>query len=643
MCGIAGIFAREPIAPRFRDDLQRMAEVLAHRGPDGEGFHVEPHAGLAHRRLSIIDLEGGHQPMCNEDGTVWVVFNGEIYNYVELQAQLIAKGHRFKTSSDTEVIVHLYEEQGEEMFPALRGMFAIALWDRTNRKMILARDRIGKKPLYYAAAKNLIAFSSEMKSLFEIAGLNRDIDPEAVSDYFSLLYVPAPKTIFRAIRKVRPAHYVVVDMKGMREKPYWDLSFEENEPKSEAEWCEDLLEVYSEAVRLRLRSDVSLGAFLSGGVDSSSVVALMRKINQSPVITCSIGFDEKEFDESAYAASFAQSLGTDHYEETVRPDALSVLEKLSWFYDEPFADSSAVPTYYLSQATRRHVKVALSGDGGDENFAGYRRYYHDCLENRMRSFFPGAWRGNFFGALGRWYPKLDWAPRVFRAQATFRALSFQTVEGYFYSVSAIKPEIKKQLLSGDLWSLNNGYSPLTLFEDFYNAANARDHLSRLQYLDIKTYLVDDILVKVDRASMANSLEVRCPLLDHKFMELVARIPSSLKLKGTTGKHIFKKSLRQVLPEEILTRRKQGFAVPLAQWFRKDLKSMGEEVLLTKDPLGVLNLEAVRLLWSRHQSGLRDFSTPLWTILMFRLWQKTYLQPGHHLSAPPEKLAAQGAQ
>jgi asparagine synthase (glutamine-hydrolysing) len=508
----------------------------------------------------------------------------------------------------------------------------------------LGRDRIGKKPLYYGSVKNLVIFSSEMKALLEIAEVNRDIDPEALSDYFSLLYVPAPKTIFKSIRKVQPAHYVVVDAQGVREKCYWDLSFEQGEPKTEKKWCEELLEVYSEAVRLRLRSDVPLGAFLSGGVDSSSVVALMHKINQGPIITCSIGFDEKEFDESAYAASYARSLATNHYEERVRPHALAILEKLTWFYDEPFADSSAVPTYYVSQAARRHVKVALSGDGGDENFAGYRRYYHDCLENRVRSFFPGDWRVQFFGALGRWYPKLDWAPRVFRAQATFRALSFRTVEGYFYSVSAIKPEIKKGLLSGDLWNSTNGYSPLTFFEDFYNRARAQDHLSRLQYLDMKTYLVDDILVKVDRASMANSLEVRCPLLDHKFMELVARIPSSLKLKGMTGKHIFKKALEPLLPQEILTRRKQGFAVPVAQWFRTELKNMGEEFLLTEDPLGVLNLPAVRSLWNKHQSGVRDFSTPLWTILMFRLWEKMHLETGfHERSGVAQKLAAQGAR
>jgi asparagine synthase (glutamine-hydrolysing) len=336
-----------------------------------------------------------------------------------------------------------------------------------------------------------------------------------------------------------------------------------------------------------------------------------------------VGFDEKAFDESAEASAFAASLGTDHHEERVRPDALAVLDKLVWHYDEPYADSSAVPTYYVSQAARRYVTVALSGDGGDENFAGYRRYFHDCLEHRARSYLPDDFRRPVFGAFGRWYPKLDWAPRFLRAQATFRALSRSSVEGYFYSVSAVKPDIKSSMLSGDFQSTLDGYDPLTIFEDFYNHPKNADHLSRLQYLDIKTYLVDDILVKVDRASMANSLEVRSPLLDHVLMELIARMPSSLKLKGKTGKYIFKKALAPILPRDILTRPKQGFGVPLAEWFRKELKDATAGILLQKDPMGILNLKTVEDIWSKHQTGLRDLSTPLWTLLMFRLWQESY--------------------
>ena len=621
MCAIAGIFNSWGISEEQKACLKRMGDVMIHRGPDGEGYHVEKSIGLVHRRLSIIDVEGGGQPLCNENATIWTVFNGEIYNYIELREQLIQKGHVFKTSSDTEVIVHLYEEKGESFVEYLRGMFAIALWDNANSKLVLVRDRLGKKPLYYAACNNGFAFASEIKALLQLPEVPRDIDNEAIVDYFSLLYIPAPKSIFRSVRKVRPAHMVVVDEEGYREKCYWDLSFDESQEKTEEQWCEELIGTLEESVRLRLRSDVPLGAFLSGGVDSSAVVALMSSMDSGAINTCSVGFDEKEFDESGYAKSFAQRLATQHHEERVRPDALAILDKLAWHYDEPFADSSAVPTYYVSRAARRHVTVALSGDGGDENFAGYRRYYHDLVENRFRSLVPESVRKPLFGTLGAIYPKLDWAPRMVRAQATFRAFSRSPVEGYFYSVSGIKPELKSALLSRELYQQVNGYGPIELFRDYYARPSNADHLSRLQYLDIKTYLVDDILVKVDRASMANSLEVRCPILDHRFMELVARIPSSLKLKNGHGKYIFKKALSAILPQEILLRRKQGFAVPLPAWFRGDIKNFTADIILGPDPIGVLNGKVVESLWNKHQSGSRDYSTPLWTILMYRLWQR----------------------
>ena len=621
MCAIAGIFNTSGITEEHRVWLKRMGDILAHRGPDGEGFHLEKFIGLAHRRLSIIDVEGGTQPLCNEDGTIWTIFNGEIYNYIELRDQLLQKGHTFKTSSDTEVIVHLYEEKGDSFVEDLRGMFAIALWDSAKKRLVLARDRLGKKPLYYAPCNKAFVFASEIKALLQHRDVPRDIDDEAIVDYFSLLYIPAPKSIFRSIRKLRPAHILIVDEKGCRERRYWDLSFENTEEKTEEQWCEELIGTLQESIRLRLRSDVPLGAFLSGGVDSSGVVALMSAMNSGAINTCSVGFDEKEFDESAYAKSFAAGLGTQHHEEMVRPDALSVLDKLAWHYDEPFADSSAVPTYYVSLAARRHVTVALSGDGGDENFAGYRRYYHDLMENRFRSLLPAGIRRPLFSALGAVYPKMDWAPRALRAQATFRAFSRDPVEGYFYSVSGIKPEIKSALLSPDLDRRVHSYSPVEMFRDYYHRPATADHLSRLQYLDINTYLVDDILVKVDRASMANSLEVRCPLLDHRFMELVAQIPSSLKLKNGQGKHIFKKALSRVLAKDVLTRPKRGFAVPLADWFRSEMKGLTADVILGPDPLGVLDRKMVVSLWNKHLSGLNDYSAPLWTILMYRLWQR----------------------
>jgi len=625
MCGIAGILSKAPVSEADRRLLKLMADSMAHRGPDGEGFYFDSRIGLAHRRLSIIDVEGGKQPLSNEDGTVWVTFNGEIYNYIELRERLIAKGHKFVTSSDTEVIVHLYEENGEDFVSELRGMFAIGLWDARQRKLLLVRDRLGKKPLFYAALKDRFVFASELKALLQVPGLSKEIAPEALVDYFSLLYVPAPKSIYRQVHKVRPGYLVIFDGQEMRERRYWDMEFGETDDKSEIQWCEELIQLYEEAIRIRLRSDVPLGAFLSGGVDSSSVVALMSRMNGRRVSTCSVGFDEKEFDESADAASFANRLGTEHHEERVRPDALTVLDRLAWFYDEPFADSSAVPTYYVSQAARRHVTVALSGDGGDENFAGYRRYYHDVLENQCRSYVPAPIRRGLFGPLGRWYPKLDWAPQVFRAQATFRALARSPVAGYFFSVAAIKPEMLARLFTDDFSETVQKYSPVERFEEIYQRPATSDHLSRLQYLDMKTYLTDDILVKVDRASMAVSLEVRCPILDHKFMELVARIPSALKLKGGQGKYIFKKALETILPPEILTRRKQGFAVPLASWFRGELKQLSQDVLLSRDPLAVLRADAVATLWKQHQSGLSDHSTALWTILMYRLWQNKFLR------------------
>lgn len=601
-----------------------MTDTLVHRGPDDEGFYHAGPVGLGHRRLSIIDLDGGHQPLANEDDTVWVVFNGEIYNFGELHTQLVKKGHTFKTRSDTEVIVHLYEDEGENCFQRLRGMFAIAIWDARNRKLLLARDRVGKKPLFYFHDGSRIAFASEMKAILEVPGVPREIDPEAVSDYFSFRYVPAPKSIFKNIRKVLPGHYLVASKDGIRETEYWDLSFNRIEEFSEEQWCERLLDTYREAVRLRLMSEVPLGAFLSGGVDSSSVVALMAGLLNGPVTTCSIGFEEEEFNELGYAREIASRFGTSHHEHVVRPDALGVVEKLVWHYDEPFADSSAVPTYYVSKAAREHVTVTLSGDGGDENFAGYRRYYFDNRENIVRELLPESIRRPIFGNIASIYPKADWAPRIFRGKATFQNLARSPIEAYFRSVSAVQAEVKEQLLHGDLRRHLRGYDSLDVLRGYYDKAGTTDSLSRIQYVDIKTYLADDILVKVDRASMANSLEVRAPLLDHKLMELAATMPASIKLRGRNGKYILKKALERFLPQSILYRKKMGFAVPIARWFRTDIKDLAHDALLSRNCETILNASTVTRLWSEHQSGLRDRSTELWTLLMFRLWEREFV-------------------
>ena len=419
-----------------------MNETIVHRGPDDEGIFVGEGIGLGFRRLSIIDLAGGHQPISNEDGSKWVMLNGEIYNYPELRRELDARGHQFRTNSDTETIVHLYEEYGEDCFRRLRGMFAIVIWDSVERKLLLARDRVGKKPLFYAGNDKRILFGSELKALLAAGGLSRAMDKEALADYFSLGYVPAPKTIYAGARKVRAGHYLVASREGVHETPYWDISFGHVEDRSEEEWVEQLRHQICEATRVRLMSDVPLGAFLSGGVDSSAVVAMMTHLMKRPVTTCSIGFEEEEYNEAGFARQVARQFGSEHHEQIVRPRAVEVLDKLVWHYDEPFADSSAIPTYYVSKVARQYVTVALGGDGGDENYAGYRRYMLDQYENQLRGYLPLGVRSAVFGPLGNLYPAMAWAPRVFRAKATFQSLSRTPLEGYFNSISFFRPSEK---------------------------------------------------------------------------------------------------------------------------------------------------------------------------------------------------------
>ena len=623
MCGICGIYEPQRATPIESAVLKSMAQAQQHRGPDDEGFYQAPGIGLGFRRLSIIDVKGGHQPLSNEDGTIWIAFNGEIYNFQDLNRQYLS-GHTFRTRSDTETIVHLYEELGEACFAELRGMFSIALWDGRRKRLLLARDRIGKKPLYYSWNGRRLVFGSEIKSMWPAGGLSKEIDAEAVSDYFSFQYIPAPKTIYRDIRKLRPAHYLVIEGSTLRETPYWDLRFDSPRELSENEWCESFMEEYRVAVRSRLVSDVPLGAFLSGGVDSSSVVALMNEF-QPPVTTCSIGFTEDSYDEAGEARTFASTLGTYHHERIVKPQAMDLLPKLAWHYDEPFADSSAVPTYYVSQEARRHVTVALSGDGGDENLAGYRRYKLAMWEDRLRSRFPEPLRKHVFGPLGEWYPKLGWAPRMFRAKNTFQSLAREPMEGLYYGSSVCPPALKRDLLTPGVLDALRGYESLEVLRYHYERAGTSDPLSRLQYVDIKTYLVDDILVKVDRASMANSLEVRCPLLDHKLMELMAQMPSGLKLRNGEGKYIFKKALTNLVPQSVLRRAKKGFAMPVAEWFRGELKGFAHDALFAR-PNDYLNPTFLNGIWKQHQRGQRDWSALLWSVLMFRTWQDEVYKP-----------------
>jgi asparagine synthase (glutamine-hydrolysing) len=622
MCGISGFlyFEDKPVDGKL---VQEMSDLQAHRGPDEAGLHLGRGVALGHRRLSIIDLSSGKQPLSNEDGTVWITFNGEIYNFGELNREL-AFSHTFRTRSDTETIVHLYESHPDSFVAKLRGMFAFALWDEPQRTLILARDRVGKKPLFYYLDGEKLIFASEIKSILRHPGLKLDIDDHAVSDYLSLGYIPAPKSIYRFIRKVRPGHYLKVVDRQVKEVRYWDLTFSEDQSHSEEDWQEMLLAEFKTAVNIRLMSEVPLGAFLSGGLDSSAVVAIMSEILDQPVKTATIGFQEDSFDESEFARQVSRHLGTDHYERVVTPEKISTIEKLVWHYDEPFADSSALPTYFVSQVAREKVTVCLSGDGGDENFAGYRRHYFDLQENRLRLILPLAVRKVVFGCLARSYPKLDWAPRFLRAKSTFQSLAHDPVEGYFETMSYFRGCEKPLLLSEDLKSRLRGYQSVEVFREHYQKAETDDLLSRIQYLDIKTYLADDILTKVDRASMANSLEVRCPLLDHKVMELIASMPSHLKLRGRTGKYIFKKAMQRYLPGEIIHRNKMGFGVPLGNWFRGGIREYARQhVLEGEDPY--LCSRFIREIWEQHQSGMRDRSAQLWNILMFRLW----LQRVHH--------------
>jgi asparagine synthase (glutamine-hydrolysing) len=626
MCGITGIFDTRGRRDLDRALLARMNESQRHRGPDGDGEHHEPGVALGHRRLAIIDVATGQQPLYNEDGTVAVVFNGEIYNYQALIPELQALGHRFHTRSDTEVIVHGWEAWGERCVERFRGMFALALWDRNSETLFLARDRLGVKPLHYALlADGQLVFGSELKSLLLHPLLRRDIDPLAIEEYFALGYISEPRSIFQQVRKLPSAHTLTIRRGQPVPEPraFWDVRFSLDARPGVADACEELRHRLEESVRLRMISEVPLGAFLSGGVDSSAVVATMAKLSAVPVNTCSISFDDPAFDESRYAQMVADRYATRHFVERVQSDDFALVDELAGLYDEPFADSSAIPTYRVCQLARKHVTVALSGDGGDENFGGYRRYQLHLMEERLRQLLPFGLRAPLFGVLGRLYPKADWAPRMFRAKTTFQALARGSVEAYLHGVSVMAAPMRARLFSDRLRSELNGYRVDDLFAAHAARAGTDDALALIQYLDMKTYLVGDINTKVDRASMAHSLEVREPLMDHPLVEWLASLPSSLKIRGSVGKYLFKKALEPQLPRTVLYRAKMGFAVPLARWFRGPLRErIRTEVLGTAlADCGYFNIGELTRMVDDHQSGRRDYSGPLWSVLMFAAFLK----------------------
>jgi asparagine synthase (glutamine-hydrolysing) len=618
--------------------LRRMNDSQSHRGPDASGEHFEPGVALGHRRLSIIDIATGQQPLFNEDGSVVVVFNGEIYNYQSLIPELQALGHVFHTRSDTEVIVHAWESWGERCVERFRGMFAFALWDRNRETLFLARDRLGVKPLYYAMLpKGLLLFGSELKSLMRHPQLERELDPCAVEEYFALGYVAEPRSIFRNVHKLPPGHLLVAKRGEPLPAPreYWDMRFTLSNRISLNDAVAELDHRLQESVRLRMIAEVPLGAFLSGGVDSSAVVATMAGVSATPVNTCSIAFDDPAFDESQYAREVAERYHTNHRSEMVKSEEFALLDELATIYDEPFADSSALPTYRVCQLARKHVTVALSGDGGDESFGGYRRYRLHMMEERLRRLLPLGVRKPLFGALGRVYPKADWAPRPLRAKTTFESLSRDCVQAYLHSVSIVRDDLRSQLFSPTLRRQLGGYRVEEVFQRHARRAGTDDSLAMVQYLDMKTYLVGDINTKVDRASMAHSLEVREPLMDHPLLEWLGSLPSDLKVQGNEGKYLLKRAMEPRLSQEILYRPKMGFSTPLARWFRGPLRErvraavLGESLAQT----GMFERRTLQHLVDAHQSGLRDYSAPLWTLLMFDSFLRSS-GLGEQVQAPP---------
>ena len=622
MCGIAGILEHEPGRRPSPEALRRMAGVLHHRGPDEEGYFEDGPVSLAHRRLSIIDLSTGQQPMGTEDGSVWVVFNGEIYNYIDLKEHLEAKGHRFRTRSDTEVLLAMFLEYGLEAFPRINGMFACAFYDRRTGEIVLARDRFGKKPLFYHQGKERFLFGSEIKSLLAHGGVERKVDPCALHQYLTHSYIPGQRTILAGVRRLLPGHLLVVRNGGVTQRRYWKLAFATSAaPPDETEASEHLEKLLEGAVKRRLMSDVPLGAFLSGGLDSSVVVALMARFSDRPVRTFTIGFDEAGYSELEDARVVARWIGTDHQEMIVKPSALDILPDLVWHLDEPFGDSSAVPTYYVCRAARQHVTVALSGDGGDEVFAGYRRY-QEIDRYRGMARVPPWIREKVVRPLTRTLP-ITWPGRNY-----MHALAEADDDGISHRLG-IFPYIRDVLYTDDFRKAIGDYDPFEETERFLGEARHLDPVGKYQYLDTHHYLPGDILAKVDRMSMANSLEVRAPLLDHTLVEYMATLPVSFKLRGGVSKYLLRRVAGEMLPPSVLEKPKQGFAIPKDRWFKKELRSSAEEILLAPRTLaqGYFRRDTLQRMLDHHATGERDYSDWIWCLIVLETWFRTFLDEG----------------
>lgn len=634
MCGIAGFIDLWDARPRSADDraetLDRMCRVIRHRGPDDQGTLVKPGVALGMRRLSIIDLVSGDQPISGEDGSVTIVFNGEIYNFRELHPKLEALGHRFKTHSDTEVIVHSYEQFGPDCLDNLRGMFAFAIWDDREQRLFIARDRLGKKPLYYTVTSGgTFVFGSELKTLLAHPEVVGELDPVALDAYFTLGYVPDPLTIFLQIHKLPPAHYLTFSKGQLKVKAYWELDFQPNDSCREEDYLDELKALLDESVRLRLVSDVPLGAFLSGGIDSSTVVGLMAQHMDQPVKTFSIGFHEDSYNELKYARLTAEKFGTDHHEFFVTPEICEIVDELAWHFDEPFADSSAIPTYMVSKLARDFVTVVLSGDGGDELFAGYTRY---VVQQKRAGFelLPKPLRAGLMRPLSERLPHASWGRNY------LHNVSLDPISRYLDSVSVFTSLNRRSLYTSDFARqlAPAGYVGKT-FEELAENVRSNDPLDRLLYIDSKTYLPGDILTKVDRMSMAVSLEARAPLLDHKLVEFVCKVPASLKLVQQETKYLLKRAVKEIVPAEILNRPKQGFGVPIQEWINQQLRSRLRETLTETRTLqrGYLEAQYVNTLLDEHERGRRDHSMRLWSLFMLELWQRKFIDVDRFNGSP----------
>ena len=627
MCGISGKLYFDSTRPVEREVLERMNAVLAHRGPDDAGIYCDGPIGLAHRRLSIIDLSpAGHQPMSNEDGTIWIVFNGEIYNFQSLRPDLLHRGHRFRSNTDTEVILHLYEDHGTDCLRFLRGMFAFALWDGPRRQLFLARDRLGKKPLSYQQDAQGLRFASEVKAILQDSEVTARPDPVGISHYLTYQYVPSPGSAFQGVHRLPPGHYLTCRDGRVEVVRYWRLRRDQKREQSEEDWCQEIVARLEEAVRLRMISDVPLGAFLSGGIDSSAVVALMSRAGAGPVKTFSIGFEEPEYDELKYARQVAERFGTEHHELVVRPDAVAILPKLAWHYDEPFADSSAVPTYYVAQMTRQYVTVALNGDAGDESFGGYDRYVANLLAASFDRW-PGAGLLRHAIRCGlRFLPQSGTRTSLlYRGRRFLDGLTETPERRYARWFCHFYGDRKAALCTPEFLAAG-GEDALEVLLAAYRQSDAPDFGDATLGVDAGLYLPDDLLVKVDIASMAHSLEARSPFLDHEFMEFAATIPFELKVRGRVKKYILKRALAGLLPERILHRPKMGFGVPIDHWLRHELREVAYETLLGSRAVsrGYFQVRTVRRMLDEHMQGKAGWHYLLWNLLMLELWHRTYI-------------------